>query len=111
MATREVVPVAEGVSESFSQGHLGPAVGRACLPCIHRVTVLSQHLLVVSPQGLEAVGLPEVNGNSEDVSVFEGLLDLDELVGVDLHLLAVAPELGVVAVQQHCALGPVTVFI
>lgn len=99
VAAREVMPIAEGVSQPFSQRHLGSAMGRTCFPCIHRVTVLSQYLLVIFPQGLEAVGLPEVNGDPKDVGVFEGLLDLDELVGVDLDLLAVAPELGVVAIQ------------
>ena len=56
--------------------------------------------LLLLPEPLEVIRMPQVNGNSNDVCVFHRLLDLDVFIREDLHLLAVVPETRVEAVEK-----------
>ena len=44
--------------------------------------------------------MPQIDGDSNDVGIFHGLLNLDVLVREHLDLLTIVPEAGVEAVEK-----------
>ena len=59
-----------------------------CRSTVHQIS----HLSWLSPELLKLIGHSQVDSDPDHICVFDRLLDLDVLIGEDLHLLAIIPK-------------------